>query len=81
MRLGFAHYNLNIYGMTSRTELCCIHVGFQGMRMKIKVFGLQTHIKLTTATTIVTYPKILLENRPINQEPKSKPASRFASVR
>lgn len=56
-------------------------VGFQGMRMKIKVFGLQTHIKLTTATTIVTYPKILLENRPIGQEPKSKPASRFASIR
>lgn len=51
------------------------------MRMKIKVFGLQTHIKLTTATTIVTYPKILLENRPISQEPKSKPASRFASIR
>lgn len=56
------------------------HVGFQDMRMKIKVFGLQTHIKLTTATTVVTYPKILLENRPISQEPKSKPASRFVSI-
>lgn len=57
VRLGFAHYNLNIYGMASRTELCCVHVGFQGVSMKIKVSGSQTHVKLTTAATIGTYPQ------------------------
>lgn len=56
---GFAHYNLSIYGMTSRTGLFPIRVWFQGIKIKPQILGLKPDPSTTTTTTVM-YPKTLV---------------------